>query len=714
MTKRNQPCPCGSNIKFKKCCGNSQTNASPAASNTSQQLHAGEPSNNFGAQEHSKNHQNKPETAQDHYNLGCTYIERNMLEDAVACFHKALSMQPAAEVYYNLAVIQEKLGNLVDAIDSFQEALHLSPDLRIVHLPLGNLFLRTDNFQKAIDCYTVVLSNDQNNAEAYNNLGVALKKINQLEDAAGNFRKALKIRPVYDEAFVNLGVVLFEEGKPEEAIDCYRKALSINPQLSEAYINLGNAYKKLRQYEEAVDCFLKSLSLDPNSTTALNSLGLIYQNQWRYEAAAELFRKAISLDSEDYEAFKNLGLANLQQGRPKEATECFQKALSINPECGESIFGLGAIHIEEGNFKEASIALREAVTLNPDHTICHFKMTSLQKYSGVENHIGEMEKLFTKKGLEIEQRMCLAFGLAKVYEDSGEYERAFNYLQEGNRLKRETFSYSVEEMKTDFRQIKEVFNKSFIETNAKVGIPDNTPIFILGMPRSGTSLVEQILASHSRVYGAGELPYINQILFNTSKSDNWSEVLEHMGEKCETIAPILGNKYIKETRKFSTSAKHITDKMPGNFLLLGMIHLALPNAKIIHCKRNPMDNCLSIFKNLFSGALKFAYDLRELGHYYLLYKDLMHHWHNVLPPETIYDISYEDIVSNQESETRKLLRYCELPWEDNCLFFHKTSRIVTTASAVQVRKPIYKDSVQLWRKYEKQLGPLQMVLSGKS
>ncbi|MCK4838245.1 MAG: sulfotransferase [Desulfobulbaceae bacterium] len=620
MTKRNQPCPCGSNIKYKKCCGNSQTNKTSSSANAYQQLKTVNRNDNFNIKEHNnkenlglgKNH-TKPKSAQEHYNLGCTYVERNMLEDAVECFQKAISLQPAAEVFYNLAVIQERLGNLAGAIDSLQEALLLGPDFKIVHLPLGYLFLKTGDFQQAINSYNKALSYDHNNAEAYNNLGVALNEIDMPEEAAANFKKALQLKTDYDEAFVNL----------------------------------GNIRTHQRRYEEAV--------------------------------------------------------------------ECFQRVLSENPEHAEALNGLGNVHKDKGDFEEALTAFRKAVTLNPYCASCHFMMTSLRKYSGDEKHIAEMENLFAKKELDKKQRMYLAFGLAKAYEDSGGHERAFDCLVEGNKLKRDTLNYSAEETKKVFGHIKEVFNKSFVSTDANIGIPDNNPIFILGMPRSGTSLVEQILASHSSVYGAGELTYIIQIINHACKSNNIDEILKHIDGNRETTASLLGNEYIEKTRKLNAPAKHITDKMPHNFLWLGLIHLALPNAKIINCKRDPMDNCLSIFKNLFSGgAMKYGYDLHELSNYYLLYKDLMHHWHDIFPPETIYDVCYEKIVRDQEIETRKLLQYCELPWEDNCLSFHKTSRIVATASAAQVRKPIYKDSVQLWRKYEKQLEPLHRILSGKS
>jgi hypothetical protein len=291
------------------------------------------------------------------------------------------------------------------------------------------------------------------------------------------------------------------------------------------------------------------------------------------------------------------------------------------------------------------------------------------------------------------------------------YEKAFYYLKEGNTLKRKTFEYSAEETKAEFEQIKSTFTKTFILNNSKFGNPDNTPIFILGMPRSGTSLVEQILVSHPDVYGAGELYYLRQIISQLAKADSVNQICENISKSGEEITTRLGLDYINKIRNFSAATKFITDKMPHNFLWIGAIISALPNAKIISCTRDPMDNCLSIYKNNFAKGQKYAYDLQELGHYHLRYQDLMRYWHEVFPGK-IYAINYEKLVDAQETETRKLLKHCGLSWDEACLSFHKTSRAVTTASAVQVRKPIYKESVQLWKKYEKQLQPLSKLLSG--
>jgi hypothetical protein len=320
-----------------------------------------------------------------------------------------------------------------------------------------------------------------------------------------------------------------------------------------------------------------------------------------------------------------------------------------------------------------------------------------------------METLLSQNTLSDDQRMHLAFALGKAYEDLGEYGKSFNSLLHGNNLKRKTYDYTGEETKGLFQSIKKLCNADFISRHLKNGISDSTPIFIVGMPRSGTSLVEQILASHPDVYGAGELEEFKMVLLDLTKTRILSDAYSSLSKKDKGLIAGIGTEYLSRLRRNSDKGKFITDKMPHNFQHVGIIRLALPNAKIIHCTRDPMDNCFSIYKNYFSGIHRYAYELGELGQYYNLYQDLMKYWYSLFP-DFIYEIKYEELVENQEAESKRLIQFCGLPWVDECYSFYNTSRQVATASATQVRKPIYKDSVQLWKKYRSQLEPLWSVL----
>jgi tetratricopeptide (TPR) repeat protein len=304
--------------------------------------------------------------------------------------------------------------------------------------------------------------------------------------------------------------------------------------------------------------------------------------------------------------------------------------------------------------------------------------------------------------------MYLYFALGKIYEDLGEFEKAFACVREGNRIKRATYAYDIKRDNQFFANLKAVFSKQFCDRYESCGHKNNTPIFILGMPRSGTSLVEQILSSHPLVYGADELKELSQIVLASCRNFSGGEfpgcIVNYRPQDFER----LGARYIESIQQYS-SKNHITDKMPHNFMYIGMIRLMLPNAKIIHCKRDPLDNCWSLFKTLFAPPHEYAYDLSELGEYYKHYQDLMEHWHLTFPGY-IHDIQYENLVTDQKLQTVRLLEYCGLEWHDDCLLFYQAQRRVSTASAVQIRQPIYRSSVHLWKQYKKQLSQLSRIL----
>jgi hypothetical protein len=335
------------------------------------------------------------------------------------------------------------------------------------------------------------------------------------------------------------------------------------------------------------------------------------------------------------------------------------------------------------------------------------------KFTEIDSVVQTMEALYKDKvSTSDADQIDLGFALGKIYEDLGDYNKSFKFISEANQLKRKSYEYSIQDDRVYFQRIKKVFSPDFLASHAGSGNKDRTPIFIVGMPRSGTTLVEQILASHPMVFGAGELTVLVELAENVCRKGGtrtkYPECLS--GFDADAFAE-MGTDYLERVREFSQDATYITDKLPHNFLYVGLIKLILPNAKIIHCSRNPMDNCLSIFKTEFAVEHKYAYDMVELGGYYNLNSDLMAYWNKVLPG-FMYRLVYEDLVSDQQRQTRELLQFCSLPWDEACLNFDKTERRVRTASLVQVRQPIYKDSVELWKRYEMQLEPLRKAIYG--
>jgi len=477
--------------------------------------------------------------------------------------------------------------------------------------------------------------------------------------------------------FYTRGKELQQQSKLIDAEKVYRKAINKQPDFVEAHNNLGNVLVDLERLGDAIRAYRKALDLKPEHPMLLNNLGNAFQLQGENAKAIKWLKKAIEKDPNYGDAYNNLGHAFSDLGEIDQAINAFHKSIQFNP----------------GNEK----AYRD--------------LAYNKKFSDYDDDLRAMEVFYNQDGISNEQKMHLAFGLGKAYEDIGKYQESFNFVIEANRLKRASIKFYITRERDIFSQIKNLFSTEFLAKHENAGFQDSTPIFILGMPRSGTSLVEQILASHPEVFGAGELNDIPDLISNIRPMKSARKFPACLSEWNVKKYEKTGREYIKRLHKHSDGAKYITDKLPQNFMNIGLIKLILPDAKVIHCTRDPMDTCLSIFKNFFSYGQHYSYDMTELGQYYNLYKDLMDHWGNIVPG-FIYNLSYEKLVADQETETRKLLEYCQLPWDQKCLSFHKTRRNVKTASNVQVRQPIYQNSVKLWKRYEEQLQPLQDAIIG--
>lgn len=500
-----------------------------------------------------------------------------------------------------------------------------------------------------------------------------------------------------------------------------RKAHSKAPKISKAptkasisiqqTIQTAVQYHQAGQLEQAENIYLQVLKLEPNNVDANHMLGVIAYQLGKYNAAIFLIQKAIKAKPSLADAYCNLGVVLKEAGQLDKAIDNYKKAISLKPNYAYAYHNYGNALAAHGQIDEAINSYRRAIDFKPNYVEAHRSLSRKKRWVRHDEDFEKMLRLYEQKNLSDNQKMQLAFGLGNAYEELKDYGNAFNTILEGNRLNRSSYMYSIANEKNYFAKIKNIFSINFFTSHTNMGCPDKTPIFILGMPRSGTTLVEQILASHPQVFGAGELNVLIDLVKNLSPVHTSNRFPDCILDLDSDTFTNLGTKYIDQIRKYSPTATHITDKMPANFLRIGLIKAILPNAKIIHCRRDPMDNCWSIFKNYLPEIKGYAYNLTELGQYYILYQDLMRHWHAMIPG-FIYDIKYEDVVSDQEKQTKKLLKFCGLPWNKDCLNFHKTKRSISTASNTQVRRPIYNDSVNLWKRYEDQLNPLKKVLTG--
>jgi len=609
-------------------------------------------------------------------------------------------------------ILMQQEGKIDLAVQLIRRAIQTNPTSAEAHNNLGNAFQKSGKLDEAIACYRKALAMKPEFAEIHNNLGNALKEAGKTAEAVASFRTALSIRPDFAEVYYRLGNVLHESGQIDEAVINYRKALAIKPGFADVHNNLGNIFQQAARLDEAITSFRRALAIKPDFVEALNNLGNALQESGMTDEAITSFRRALVIKPDFAEAHNNLGNALQESGMTDEAEASFKKALLIKPDFAEALYNLGNLLQQSGRLDEAVASFRKALLIRPYYGEAYRNLSVIEKHTEVDDTVQKMEDLYGQKDLAHEDRMHLGFALGKIFEEFKQYDKSFRFIAEANLLKRRSYEYSIQTDRDLFERIKKTFSPAFFSSQQGSGCLDETPIFIVGMPRSGTTLVEQILSSHPLVFGAGELMDLTNLTDSGCAGAATGQFPECVLHLDAAAFEKMGVAYIESLRRHSKKALYITDKMPHNFLRIGMIKAILPKARVIHCRREPMDTCLSIFKNYLGvkGSHKYAYDLIELGHYYRLYLDLMEHWERVLPG-FIYDLRYEEMIIDQQKQTGRLLEFCGLAWNDACLAFHKTKRRVQTASCAQVRQPIYKDSIQLWKQYETQLEPLRTTLN---
>ena len=513
-----------------------------------------------------------------------------------------------------------------------------------------------------------LIENFPNDALLFNISGACLNEMGQIDLAINNFEKALLIKSDYTEVHYNLGVAFQKNFQIDKAIKHYEIAISLKHAYPTAHNNLGLIYLGRNQIESAVKSFEWAVAYSPEYAEGHNSLGAGLQELKKFEDAKQQFEKAISLNPNYAQAHHNLGILSEMLGLPEDALNHYQKAVTINP-----------------RFAEA-----------------HRNLSKLKDFQSSDPQITLMNSLYSEEGVNIADKVKLGFALAKVYDDLGNHDQFFKFLNEANKLRKTELNYSIKETEDFHKHVTKLFSKPIPKIKKALLKPSSIrPIFIVGMPRSGTSLVEQIIASHHSVYGAGELTNLKEIV--SPILENFiNNKIDSLGEADLTL---IRQKYIESLTHLNISEQIITDKMPLNFRLIGLILSAIPEAKIIHLKRDARATCWSNYKHYFTEGNGFTFNQDDLTKFYTLYVQLMDFWHKLFPSQ-IYDIEYEKLTVNQKKETENLLKYSELEWDENCLNFHKNKRAVETASASQVRKKIYQGSSEAWKKYESYLKPL--------
>jgi len=615
---------------------------------------------------------------------------------------------PTVAEAFRTAVAHHEAGQLAEAEALYTRILAVAPDHAGCLHRLGGLALASGRHDRAIALIGRAMAIDDREPVYPNTLGNALYAQGRLEAAAIQYRRALALKPDYAGARYNLGNVLKAQGRTVAALAAFEQVLALWHDHAETLNNLGAALLDLGRLDEAVARFRQALAVRAEDAEVHFNLGVALQRQGRLPEAVAHYRRAIGLRPDHAEALGRLGTALLEQGKLDEAIARLERAAALQPDAAEVHNNLGTALLDQGRFDEAAARFERALRLRPDYAEAHFNRTEIPGFRLDEAGLSALEALAADGGrLPADKAPLVHFALARVLEEREEPARAFGHLLTGNALRRRQISYEEAAFHDFFRRIAAVFDAGLFQRRQGTGEPSTVPIFVLGMPRSGSSLVEQILASHPEVHGGGELTTL--VAVATGATGGRGPRLaypEDVPALDEAALRRLGRAYLAGLPPLPAGKTRITDKMPYNFLNIGLIRLILPGARIIHTRRNPADTCVSCFSKLFPFSQAFSYDLGELGRYYRDYRALMAHWHSVLPEDALLDLSYEALVDDLEVQARRLLAWCGLPWDDRCLDFHETRRPVRTASAAQVRQPLFRSSLERWRRYQPWLQPL--------
>jgi tetratricopeptide (TPR) repeat protein len=642
-----------------------------------------------------------------------TLQAQGRLHEAAALYRAVLQTDARHfDAAYRLGLIQLQFGRFVEAESLFRRAVKIDRRSADAQLHLAVALTGLSRHDEAIRRYRKAIEVRANFAEAYNNLGYSLQALGRLNEAVAQYQRALALKPGYPEARNNLGTALAATDCHEEAIAQYRAAIELRPDYVEAHRGLADALGALEKYEQAAEHYQKVVALEPQDLQARTALANALHRLDRTEEAIAQYETVLRGAPNHAEANMSLGNTLHRLGQSYQALPHFERALAVSPRDPTAYSNLGNALAALGRISDANDVFERAIALAPDSGAHYWSLSGCRRFTNDDPHFGAMRALAEKiETLPSDDRIALEFALAKAFADVGERERSFQHLAAANALKRSQLDYDEAAALARLARVRAAFTPAVLQDRRHVGDPSAVPVFIIGMPRSGTTLIEQILASHPEVFGAGELREMGSLVAHIAgrKLEGFPErLLSAAGEDLRRI----GADYVGAVMRKAPDATRITDKMPGNFIFAGLIHLVLPNARIIHACRDPRDTALSCFSLLFSEGLEFTYDLGELGRYYRAYHHLMAHWREVLPPGVMLDVQYEDLVRDLEGAARRIVTHCGLEWHDNCLDFHKTERSVLTASAAQVRRPIYESSIGRWRQYEDMLESLLRELPG--
>jgi len=640
-----------------------------------------------------------PNDAEAHGNLAAALRERGLWAEAFQSLRRSLELQPGnLEALIDAADALKALGRPDESIGFYRRALALDPLLTLAHNNLGTAYLELGRHEEAMSCYAVAVRLKPDDAAIHCNLGIVQRHLGLLEEALKSFERCLHLNPALGLAHNNCGLVLAALGRREESLARFRQALLLDRTDVDALTNMGNALRELGLRREAIAHYVRAIEMDPRRPEGHCNLGNALFEARRADEAAASFRRALALEPSNALALTSLAAVQRQQGAAAEALATCMSALAKEPGLVNAIALLGELSADRGEFRAAADFFQQALALDPNFAPAFVGIAVHRKLTREDADWRRgVEALLAKKPPLVHE-ISLRYALGKYFDDVGDYSEAFDSYRCANELtKRHATRYDASSTVQQVDAIIRRFERTAPRTSARSAVNGALPVFIIGMPRSGTSLAEQILASHPEVFGAGELIF-------------WQTAAAAVDARGPDLLAALGAEYLERLTEVCGGASRVVDKMPGNFMHAGLIQAALPGARIIHMKRHPVDTCLSIYFQNFFNMGPYANDLETLAHYYEQYLRITDHWRAVLPSEAFMEVPYEGLIEDQEGWTRRMLEFIGLPWDPQCLEFERTNRSVITASKWQVRQKIHAGSVGRWKHYQAFIGPLERLL----
>lgn len=654
--------------------------------------------------------------------LGVIAFRVGKHDDALSWMARAANGDPQVPGYHaNLCEMFRIAGRHDEALKAGARAVMLDPAQASAHNNIGVVYIGGGDFIRGeAACRRAVLLTPDF-ADAHNNLGNALRGQGKFDEAEAAFRRAIALNPHYFEALTNCGAMLRDMQRVDAAEPMLRQALKLRPGHVDAYVQLalncqmqGGARKDkadTKASDEALNLLTRAVALDPSRADGFLLIARILSARGKTQGAITACRRALKAKPDHPAVLNLLGRLLRETDDISSAIDYCRQALTHSPDAPDILNNLGIALLESGDLEGAAGVLSQAIAAQPKTITTYINLASARKFKAGDPEIAVMEKALTDLTLEDRNATGLRYALGKVCDDIGEHERAFALFSEGAAMKRRQISYNEDGIMRLFDRIRHVFTPAFVAEKAGLGDPDARHVFIVGMPRSGSTLIEQILSSHASVQGLGEVKHLHNAVLSLDEgfapTMRYPE-LAHMIDAPQIDAIV--RHYHASVPKLGEGKLINTDKMLTNYYYVGLIYLLFPNARVIYSRRNAIDTCLSCYSKLFREDMAYTYDLGELARYHRKCTELMEHWKAVLPDGFILDVEYENVVGDIETEAKRIVAHCGLDWDPACLDFHKNARSIRTASAAQVRRPLYASSVERWRKYGAAVEPLVAML----